>query len=188
MASFDFPGLPRIKARLARLGNPDANPLMDQWRQIIVEGNRRGVLSGVDGFDKPMPPLKYRMGKGKRTANRRVPLFGKTVAPFVGRGDNLSAAEYQKLTGPRLAPRKESSRSIKNLRTETRHTSGSRVWEAVGFWDQFESKDGFPILLAHFESRRPWLPRYDLRPIRPRDLKFCVNAFQAWAKQLLRVS
>lgn len=189
MATFDFPGLVKIRQRLARIQNPDAEPLMLQWRQTIVEGNRRGVLSGRDGFDQPMPPLSYRGGAGKRTANRKVPDYGTTrEAPIVGSGANLTTRQYQQLTGPRLAPRGEASRVVRNLYDETRY-DGKR-WEAVAGWHDVVSREGIEFLPYHFAKNRgrATFPRYDLRPIRPRDYQHCVNAFRAWAKLLLRVT
>ena len=189
MATFDFPGLARLKKKLDRLGNPDASDLMGQWRQILAEGNRRGVLSGLDGNDQPMTPLKYRNGAGKTTRNRRVPKYGKpTFGPWLGRGANLTTEEYQKLTGPRLAPRGEESRVIRNLYTETRYSNPGH-WTAVAAWRDVVSRKGFKFLPVHFEgSARANIPRYDLRPVRAEDYRYCVNAFRAWARKLLRVT
>jgi hypothetical protein len=189
----EWPGLAKLTAQMVKISNYDPMPVLQKWEDIIVEGNRRGVLSGLDGLDQPMPPLQYRNGKGKRTANRKGGAngeFGKARFNATGRGpfatglhDNLTTAEYQKLTGPRLAPRRDQSRVIKNLKTEIRMPSPGR-WEVIGSWDDVVSVKGVKFLGAHFEGRHPHIPWYDLRPIRPRDWQFCVNALRADTRQL----
>lgn len=184
MARVEWPGLARLVERLNKAKNADCTPLMERWCDTIVEGNRRGVLSGRDGFDNPMPPLKYRNGAGKKTANRKVGAYGtsKLTATPLGTNDNLTTAQYKLLTGPRLAPRGEQSRAIKNLMTEVRRPTDSR-WEAVGAWFNVVSTKGVPFLPFHFDGAKN-LPRYDLRPVRPRDYQFCLNALKAFAKTL----
>jgi hypothetical protein len=183
----EWPGLATLTARLIKTRNYDPTPVLQKWGPIIVEGNRRGVLSGLDGLDQPMPPLKYRNGAGKKTANRKGGAngeFGKARFAATGRGmfasgfnDNLTTAEYQKLTGPRLAPRRDQSRVIKNLKTEIRRPLPDR-WEVIGAWDDVVSVKGAKFLHAHFVGHGR-LPAYDLRPVRPRDYQFCVNALNA---------
>lgn len=186
-AKVEWPGYSAFQADLDHVINVDMTPLMRRWTEIIVEGNRRGVLSGVDGYDRPMPPLRYRDGRGRRTANRRVPNFGTTAAMETGFGpfatglhDNLTTSQYQQLTGPRLAPRRDESRVIKNLRTEIRHPAFFQ-WEAIGVWVDVVDTDGRTFLQRHFGG---WgrLPRYDLRPVRPRDVDFAINALKAFMK------
>jgi hypothetical protein len=194
----EWPGLKRLSAQLQHLKNIDCEPLMLTWAAVLIEGNRRGVLAGLDGNDRPMDPLKYRDGHGKKTANRQAANFGTTRLfpahnqdPFKGKAagpyasgfdDNLTTREYQQLTGPRLAPQREASRVIKNLRAMTLNPAPG-VWQAVAAWDSVVSRKGFPFLMAHFEpgggSR---LPRYDLRPVRPRDYAMCLNYLRAFAK------
>lgn len=182
MATVEWPGLPKLLKQLNNVANLDCMPLMERWAATIVEGNRAGVLSGRDGFDRPMTPLRYRNGAGRKTSNRRVPNYGTTrhQATAIGQNDNLTTTEYQKLTGPRLAPRGESSRVIKNLHTEIRHPEPNR-WEAVGAWFNVISARGVPFLPFHFSGTRR-LPRYDLRPVRPKDYEFCLNAAKAFLK------
>lgn len=181
---FDWTGLERIRARHDQLIKADYMPLMNQWTDILWEGNRRGVLSGVDGNDVPMPPLKYRTGQGKRTANRRRPKYGSNrfAALLGGAGDNLTTAQYQELTGPRLAPRGEQSRSIRNLFKEVRRNGDE--WIALCFWDHVVSKEGVSFFPYHFNGEGH-NPRYDLRPIRARDFEFCRNAARAYVKSLI---
>lgn len=174
------------------LANFDPMPVLNQWRQFIIEGNRRGVLSGVDGHDQAAPPLQYRNGSGRKTKNRQVPDFGTTTfqlhetGPFqVLPNDNLTTKEYRKLTGPRLAPRGELSRSIKALGTII-ESPADGVWRVVGAWDVFSVK-GVKFLPFHFDGAGR-LPKYDLRPVRPKDLEMCGNALRAYIQTILRAS
>lgn len=184
----EWTGLDRLVSDLQALENLDLFPVAEQCEQIIVEGNRRGVLSGVDGEDRPMPALRYRNGAGKKTRNRRVPNFGTTLADATGRGvfasglhDNLTFAEYRELTGPRLAPRREQSRVIKNLFTRVDRPDDS-TWVAVGAWLEVVGVDGTTeILPPHFDGVGQ--ARYDLRPIRDADMQFCRNALETFANQ-----
>lgn len=189
-SGFEWEGYAKLDGQLAALTDVDAMPLMERWSGILVEGNRRGVLSGLDGFNNPMPPLKYRDGAGKRTRNRQAKNYGTTKHETTGHGplasglhDNLGRAEYEAMTGPRLAPRGEESRAIKNLHTEIRNPSPGR-WEVIGAWYAVVSASGVPFLPFHFEGAGH-NPVYDLRPVRPEDLQFCANAVQAFVKQIL---
>lgn len=193
-SSADWQGFEIFDQQLLALQNFDPMPLLQQWEDVIVEGNRKGVLSGVDGFGNAMPPLKYRNGKGKRTARRQVPHFGRTyhetptngnaiAGPFAaGFDQNLSTAEYQELTGPRLAPRRDESRVITALHTVINHDPATGHWEVIGAWADVVSKTGDPFLRYHFEGMGH-NPRYDLRPIRPDDLRICENYLKAYVKQ-----
>ncbi len=183
-ATFEWEAFARLAGALEALSEFDAFPLMEQWESIVTEGNRRGVLSGRDGFDQPMPALQYRGGAGRRTANRRVPDYGTTLHaatdPAAAAGDNLTSAQYRALTGPRLAPRREASRAVKNLHTQVL-SDGSGRWEVVGAWSDVVSRKGVPFLPFHFAGAGR-LPRYDLRPVRPQDLQFCSVALAAFVK------
>ena len=55
--TFDFSGLDRLTARLRKIADPDAQPLMIAWTRIIDEDNRRGIMAGTDGEGKPMAPV-----------------------------------------------------------------------------------------------------------------------------------
>jgi hypothetical protein len=188
VASIEWDGYGALQQGLAAVAEVDATDLMEQWCDILVEGNRRGVLSGRDGNDQPMPPLKYRNGAGRKTRNRKAGDFGTSRYESTGAGpyatglnDNLSTALYSQLTGPRLAPRGEASRVIKNLMTEVRHDPASGRWEAVAAWHQVVSAKGGPFLPFHFEGEGR-NPHYALRPVRPQDYQFALNALRAWLK------
>ena len=195
---FDGSGLDRMVQGFEAVTSFDAMPLMKRWEDIVVEGNRRGVLAGLDGRNQRMPPLQYRDGGGKRTKNRRAPQYGTGLHDTSGAGpyaaglhDNLTSSQYRQLTGPRLAPRGEASRVIKNLHTEIRSFPTEGRWEVVGAWYQKEggslgssvvSVKGVPFLIYHFEGQGR-NPKYDLRPVRPEDLKFAANALRAFVKE-----
>ena len=160
----ELQGFDLLDEQMSRMQNFDPTPLLNQWADVIVEGNRRGVLSGLDGFDNPMPALKYRNGAGKRTARRRVPHFGRTYldtpsgpvrikGPFAaGFDQNLSSSQYQEYTGPRLAPRRDESRVITALHTAINYDPATNTWEVVGAWADVVSATGVPFLKFHFEG------------------------------------
>src|SRR5215217_4992333 len=111
----EWPGYERLAKRLARLGtiNYDgAIPLLEDWREILVEDGRKGILAGQDRDGNALKPVTYRNGQARRTAARRGNKFGTTTGtpkpsgPLAsGLHGNLTTAEYRKLTGPPLAPR-----------------------------------------------------------------------------------
>lgn len=188
-AGFEWDTFGAFSEGLNALANFDAMPVMEEWRRIITEGNRRGVLSGVDGYGNPAPPLKYRFGIGRKTRNRKRPDYGQTTHDETGHGpyasglhDNLTTAQYRELSGPRLAPRGELSRVIKNLMTRIDYDPATHTWEVIGAWAEVVSIEDFPFLPVHFEGLKAGrgagftMPRYDLRPVRPDDLAFCRNA------------
>jgi hypothetical protein len=194
-SSAEWQGFSSFDATLFGLENYDPIPLLETWEDIIVEGNRRGVLAGVDGNNQPMPPLKYRNGAGKKTRNRQVPHFGRSYLdtpanpniafrPHAAGFDlNLTSAQYQELTGPRLAPRRDQSRVITHLRTAINHDSSSGTWEVIGAWEDVVSVKGVLFLPFHFDGEG-FNPRYDLRPVRPEDLQFARNQLEAHARSV----
>lgn len=186
-ASYSWGGFDALSRKLSRLKDPDASPLMETWEKIIVEDNRKGVLAGTDKDDRPMPPLKYRGGKGASAKGRKGGARG-TVAAGAnnpGTGGNLTTAEYQKLTGPRLAPRGANSRVITNLHTGSgRDPGAANRWFAMGAWLDVVSKRGAKILPAHFSGLNR-LPRYDLAGVRAWGQKQAREALRQWAGKLL---
>jgi hypothetical protein len=192
-----WPGYVTLDERLRALEQFDPAPVLDQWAPMIYEGNRRGVLSGVDGYEQPMPPLRYRKGTGKATRKRKAGMYGTATAAKTGAGlfasglhDNLTRAEYEALTGPRLAPRKEQSRVVKNLEVHW-HQLADGVWEVIGAWYQVIStgskkkSGGVPFLSFHFNGEGH-NPKYDLRPVRPKELEWCANVLKAHVRTLFR--
>jgi hypothetical protein len=209
----------------------DFAPLMQEWEQILVEDNRKGVLEGTDGFDQPAPELVYRFGAGQATAARSGVGFGTAAKRFKGfsgytggkrfkrlpfpgkrrreyrladaapadmprrRGgpwnddgpailpnNNLSTGAYQRLTGPRLAPRREASRVIANY--HTRHGRDEAGWFAEGAWVDVVTPDGEELLPYHFNG---WgVPKYDLRGVRRWGLARAADELQAFVRKKLR--
>ncbi len=192
--------LHRSWRRLMALGEGptahDLRELGETWERIIAEDNRKGILSGTDGDGKAAPPLRYRMGAGRSTKGRsgdrkgfRVSRF-RGFAPRMGKvlpNNNLTTEQYQKLSGPRLAPRRDASRVIANHKTETLIRAGVKgpTLEVTGQWVDVVSAKGSPFLAAHFTGRGR-LPKYDLRGIRQWGLNQARNAALAWLRVLIR--
>lgn len=189
MASVTWEGYDVLRLGLETISDPPMQPLMEEWADIIWEGNRRGVLSGLDGENKPMPPLRYRNGNGRQTRNRGDRYFGRSASrPKFGTGANLTTAEYQKLTGPRLAPRRDKSRVITNLGKHVgRDPDNNYGWFAEGVWRDVVSTKGFSFLMAHFAPESgSRLPRYDLRPVRPEDVRRAEESLEQFMESLLK--
>lgn len=177
-------GLDKLQTRLRSLVDvtrrPNVRAILNDLGKVIVEDNRAGVLSGTDKDGQPMPPLRYRNGRGRQTKYRRE-RFG---AGRAKRLDNLTTSEYRRLTGPRLAPRRAESRIVRNLRLRTpifeRTANGSR-WVVSAAWVDVLSRKGVPFLRAHFDGRNR-LPKYDLRGVRPAGMRKARELWIRWAR------
>ena len=108
-----------------------------------------------------------------------------TYQPLASRAssanNNLSTRQYKRLSGPPLAPRREASRVISNLRTRHRVQGGALVVE--GFWDDVVSAKGRPFLHAHFTGTNN-LPRRDLRGVRPAGMRLARAIVREWHNRL----
>jgi hypothetical protein len=192
----DLSGLERLTRRLNQAVDltkrSDVRPVLDALGRVIVEDNRAGVLSGKDKNDKPMPPLRYRNGQGRATRYRSEN-FGKgSKRRFASNpsGDNLTTAQYRKLTGPRLAPRRAQSRIIKNLRLQTptfARSAAGGTWTVSAAWVGVVSKKGKPFLKAHFDGANR-LPQYDLRGVRPEGMRKARELWIRWARAAIRAN
>ena len=132
-------------------------PLLDDFYRVIVEDNRRGVMMGIDKNDKPAPTLKYRNAAKIQSGARKTStgMFGvqegsrfKGMAPRAGNmlsNNNLTTAQYRKMTGPRQAPRRDSSRIIANLKKRD-HQFDGKSWIVEAYWDQYVTPKNQPIL------------------------------------------
>lgn len=206
--------LAQIKAKLTAFGNPDATPLMISWQLIIREDNRKGVLAGLDKDGNPMQPVTYRpkLAPGEKPTNIRSKAAARlrnNQNPrrmhnllFAGHGpwasglhNNLSPAEYRKLTGPPLAPRGQFSRVITNLVTgwePPQPGAKTKIWTAFGAWKDVVSVKGIAFLVFHFTGQRlgrhgPSIKR-DLRGVRPDGRQRLRESYLAWAADHVRSS
>jgi hypothetical protein len=185
MATFEFDGLGRLMGRLNALRNLDPTPLLSKWEVIIEEDNRKGVLAGTDKDGKPMIPVEYRPIKSsqeKWTARRERLHTAVVTGPA---GDNLTSAQYRRLTGPPLAPRGASSRVVKNLQTGHGYDTSKGEYYAEGAWPDVRSKKGREFLEAHFDGTNG-LPKRDLRGVRPWGKQQALEALYDWMKDVLR--
>ena len=188
-ATVDTTGLDRLRARLAKVANPDPTDLLLRITNVMDEDNRRGILKGEDGVGGYMVGVTYRpIGKkGVRlTVAQRLgqaPRTKRGKSSRIGSGlehvnNNLTSAEYRLLDGPPLAPRKQFSRVITNYEVKPRQI-GARKWEVVGAWINVLSRKGVPFLRYHFEGAGR-LPIRDLRGIRAWGMERIRSATRAW--------
>lgn len=206
MASqFDLMALGRWYAKALVVPNlvDYAGPLMESWERRIVEGNRAGILAGTDGYGMPMTPVTYRpiLTQGQRRASyagklthtqrlgqhprvNRGAVFGRGPASS-GWNNNLTSAEYQRLDGPPLAPRRQFSRIITNLLSGHGRDPGDMyIWFAEGAWIEVVSVKGVHFLPFHFNGVGQI--QRDARPIRPETKREMVKDLHAWAKLTIR--
>jgi hypothetical protein len=195
-STVDFTGLERLQARLRRIANPDATPLMASWMRIIDEDSRRGIMAGTDKDGAPLARVTYRpVGPKKGHAKHyKSPKYRGAYNPGVG--GNLSSSQYRKMTGPPLAPRGVQSRVITNLKTGyqrlyTGRTAGA--WEAFAYWDEVVNKKGETFLHYHFQGasgggrkHNVTLPKRDLRGVRPEGREQARRALRAWMTDMVR--
>jgi len=195
--SVDTGPLRKLIVKLESLQNLDPQDCQDLGKglqRVIIEDNRRGVLSGFDKDGNFAPTLKYRNGNGTPTAPRpmRSKAFGTTSGKVKGvsqaSGDqlannNLSSRAYRQLTGPRLAPRREQSRIITNLVALPIQVESDSINVACAWFDVISVKS-VPFLKAHFEGSNN-LPAYDLRGIRPWGMMEAGNLVKLWIHSLI---
>lgn len=195
----DTTGLDRLIKHLQKVQNPNPTPLQITTMQIMEEDNRRGVLGGTDGTGAYMLAVTYRpkttVNKGKgRTANARqrnnvkgrvksgvFSGFGPAAAGF---HNNLTPAEYRKLNGPPLAPRRQFSRVITNY-VLSPFTANRYRFGVVGTWLDVVNAKGKPFLKYLFDGTKD-MPARDLRGIRPEGVRKMRKAFVAWARDQIR--
>jgi hypothetical protein len=178
MAKFDFAALGWLRGRLQALAHPDPTPLLVQWRRVIEEDNKRGVLAGQDKDGRPLAAVTYRpKGTPLRWGKRRQ--ASHLAAGSVPEHNNLTSAQYRRLGGPPLAPRGVNSRVIQNLSTSHGYDSSKGVYYADGAWFDIVSRTGFPFLPVLL---KPW----PLDGLRPQGRQRCVAALQRWGRDLLK--
>ncbi len=181
-----------------------AEPLMEYCERVIEEGNRKGVLAGTDKDGNPAPTLHYRPvtpgGRKPTVAERLGQHPRKKRGDYAGKGaykafrpdvlanNNLSSRAYRQLGGPYLAPRGQFSRIITNLMTaHGRDPSDPNVWFATGAWVEVVTVKGDRFLSYHFDGLVPGTDgAFDLRGIRPDDMKEIERAKHEWAMLTIR--
>jgi hypothetical protein len=172
--------LDRTVKRLAGLANVQdigfIAPLLDNITLTIIEDNRRGVMLGTDKNDKPAPPLRYRTAsrfQPSKARSMKGGYYGRADTRFKGKApargnmlphNNLTTAQYQQMSGPRLAPRRDSSRVIANLVAREPFYRGG-VWWCVAAWADVFDRRGRSLLPKHFDNPDPRM-HYDLRGVR----------------------
>ncbi len=174
-----------------------AGPLVKCWESVLEDGNRRGVLTGLDKDDKPAPQLHGGpVGTAKKlsVAQRPGQHPNRRRGRYAGRGEyeeilannNLPTRELAKLAGPYAAPRRQFSRLITNLTTGSgRDPSDPKVWRAGAAWVEVVIPKGQPILHMIFDGTDTLNP-YDLRGIRAEEKAEMWESFRAWAKLEIR--
>jgi hypothetical protein len=190
--------------RVASVSDAELRPLGLELEDVLREDNRKGVLEGTDKDGVPLPPVTYRSGAGERTRARtaakgygtldraawRASNRAIDIKAVVRANNNLTTAEYQKLDGPPLAPRREGSRVITHFRTASGPDGPGRL-VILGAWNRVLSIKGVPFLNAHFEGantgrgKRTKLPKRDLRGVRPWGRRQAREKVRQWVRWLL---
>lgn len=192
----------RTLQRLAGLANVTdkvtVEPLLTDLYRVIVEDNRYKVFNSIDRDGRPAPPLNYRMASKFQSAQFKGGLRGmqnpgqkgrfKGKAPERGRvlaHNNLTTAQYTQMTGPRLAPRRDSSRIIANLKLKRFFFNGG-TWWVEAYWADVLTPKGFELLPFHFRNPDKRM-RYNLAGVSARGVKEAQNVTRAYFLRLLKV-
>ncbi len=202
-------GCGRVQRRLREIANvmDHAGPLMKHWELLMEEGNRRGVLEGTDKDGVAMLPVTYRPTLAQRRAiytgtatpvrptlaqrlgqhprKKRGEFFG-IGQHMSGANNNLTPAEYRRLDGPPLAPRRQFSRVISNVETTSSQPEEHGYWLVTLTWRQVVSKTGYSFLKHLFDGDPPQPGPRDLRGVRPDDLEKMRGTILPWAKHTVR--
>lgn len=186
--TYTWQGASEAEQLLARLEQPNFEPLMETWARVLVEDNRAGVLSGTDRHDRPMAPVSPewrptcnpvptppRMGNDMGVQSG-APKLGTGFGPNVFSDPNLPSSVYWRLTGGPLAPRGLQSRTVANY-VVTPGRTGSR-WFVRGIWEDVRSRKGFLFLPSLFATR-------DLAGLRRWGQQMIETTLTNYLKQLL---
>lgn len=206
----------RLMARLRKLQNPDATPLMATWMRLIVEDNRRGVLAGLDKDGNALAPVTYRpiatvkrtktpvgyrfdlVTEGaKLTREQKLGVTRGKTGRFGGHGplasglhNNLTYAEYKQLGGPPLAPRGPFSRVITNLKTEFAQQD-SGVFSGRSAWMAYGWWDQVvardgTTKFLKYHFHGIGQKKRDLTGVRPEGVKKARAAAINWMRDMVR--
>lgn len=180
-------------------------PLFREIYQTVYEDNRRGVMMGLDKDNRPAQPLKYRnsaaiqSGARSRTSGEfgRATRIGSSSRQAIIRGaapartnvagqtvilpnNNLTTAQYKRLTGPRQAPRRDQSRIIANL-TRRDPVLMPWGWRLEAYWADVLDAKGRPFLPHSFT-------KYDLRGVRPWGLERIRHLVRAYLLRMVETA
>ena len=191
MSHANVGALDKIIGQCQRFRSPDVRPLLSKWERRIADTTHSRIDRGIGGDGQPLPAVTYRPVEGKERkwscADQKRHLSG--ASPIGGRRieetshNNLTSAQYRRLTGPPLAPRGRGSRVHTNLRTQQGYDGSRGVFFAVAAWFDIVSKKGVPFLMAHFtgaDTGRAKLKVRDLRGIAPADQGGFLDDLEAW--------
>ena len=175
--------------------SPDVRPLLNQWEKRLAETTHDRIDKGLDGRGQPIPGVTYRP-KGPPVTqwthrDQKRHLAGASNIQRGGRVEetahnNLTSAQYRRLSGPPVAPRGRGSRVHTNLRTQQGYDGTRGVFFAVAAWFDILSRKGVPFILAHFtgaavgRGHKVKLPVRDLRGIAPADQGGFLDDLEAW--------
>jgi hypothetical protein len=193
-------GCERVERRLREISNimDHAGDLMENWKRLVEEGNRRGILEDkTDKDGKPLLRVTYRpfrarkltIGErlGQRANLRRGRHAGKgSYTQSVLDNNNLSTSAYRRLAGPPLAPREQFSRVVTNFETTSWQVEEHGHWIVMGAWKEVVNKNGYAFLKHLFDGDPPQPGPRDLRGVRPKDLEKCRATILPWAKLKIR--
>ncbi len=191
-STVDLTGLDRLITHLRKVQSPQRELLQVTTAKIMEDDNRKGILAGTDKDGGYMLATTYRpKGKGryadarqKNNAKGRRGAFSGFGPAAAGLHNNLTSAEYRKLNGPPLAPRRGFSRVITNYVTVP-FVEGPLRFGVIGTWLNVVDAKGRPFLKHHFEGKGR-LPKRDLRGVRPEGRAKLRKAFIAWASDQIR--
>jgi hypothetical protein len=191
MSTANTGGLDRVLDQCRKFRTPDVRQLLNNWEKRLAETTHARIDQQLDGRGQRMPDVTYRPAK-KKTREWSRGDQGRHLSGFSridgGRreesaGNNLTSAQYRKLTGPPLAPRGRGSRVHTNFRTQQGYDGTRGVFFAVGAWFDIISRKGVPFILAHFlglDTGRVKLKVRDLRGIAPADQAGFMDDLEAW--------
>jgi hypothetical protein len=191
MATADVGALDHILDQCRAYRSPDVRPLLDRWEHRLADTTHSRIDAGLDGRGQPLPRVTYRpKGPPVTQWTRRDQRRHLAGASSIRRGgrveetshNNLTPAQYRRLTGPPLAPRGRGSRVHTNLRTQQGYDSSRGVFFVAAAWFDIVSRKGVPFLMAHFTGVNPRvaLPVRDLRGIAPADQGGFLDDLEAW--------
>ncbi len=187
MATWNGAALRTTSVAIGQLAHPDPKPLLVSWCRIIPQDNSRGLLNGEDKDGHKMPGVTYRPAKGttkkarKWTGKQQQALSARTAhaGEFSETAyNNLTSAQYRRLSGPPLLPRGRNSRLITNLYVSYRKTA-SNMWVAAAAWPGIVNAKGKAFMHYHFDGTAK-LPKRDPCGVRPWGLERAVRALDDW--------